>query len=61
MDYRWVIGITLWTFLSGPIFSGPRGLPPVSGRTAAMSHVQRISTAAAKSVPAVPQHTPEKK
>jgi hypothetical protein len=23
MEFRWVAGIALWTFLSGPIFSGP--------------------------------------
>jgi hypothetical protein len=43
MDFRWVMGITLWTLLSGPIFSGPRTLPPGKDRTAAMSPAQRTA------------------
>jgi hypothetical protein len=23
MEFRWVMGITLWTFLSGPVFGPP--------------------------------------
>jgi len=61
MDFRWVMGITLWTFLSGPIFSGPRELPPVHGRTAAMSPAQRVSSGAAEAVPTPPRSGTEKK
>lgn len=23
MDFRWLVGITLWTLLSGPVFDAP--------------------------------------
>jgi hypothetical protein len=44
MSFRWVMGITLWTLISGPIFSGPREMPATNGRTAAMSPTPKSST-----------------
>ncbi len=60
MSFRWVVGITLWTLLSGPIFSGPRPIPPAHGRTAAMSPVHRAAPAAARALVA-PVPTPGEK
>ena len=59
MNFRWVMGITLWTFLSGPIFSGPRLVPPAPNRSAAGA-AHRAASAAAKSVPAAPRRADEK-
>ncbi len=34
MQFRWIAAITLWTFLSGPIFSSPMSSAPArSGRS----------------------------
>jgi hypothetical protein len=60
MDFRWVMGITLWTFLSGPIFSGPRELPPVLGRTAAMNPTQGATSSPAPTLPTPPCGEEEK-
>jgi hypothetical protein len=61
VDFRWVIGITVWTFLSGPIFSGPRHLPPARAQPSALNPAHRVSSGAAKALPAPPRDGPEKK
>lgn len=40
MQFRWVIGIALWTILSGPIFAPPQSVlrPPRPQATAALEH-----------------------
>jgi hypothetical protein len=45
MNIRWVIGITLWTFLSGPVFSGPKAPRPIRYSTTALVPVQKSSPA----------------
>jgi hypothetical protein len=41
MQFRWVIPITLWTMLSGPVLARPK--PPLAG------HVQGSATVVTKS------------
>lgn len=43
MQFRWVIGIALWTILSGPVFAPPQSGPRVKSQPAAVK-------------PAVPSH-----
>jgi hypothetical protein len=59
VDFRWVLGITLWTFLSGPIFSGPKHLPPGRGQPSAITPAHRLSSGIATALPA--PHGPQKK
>lgn len=36
MDFRWLVGITLWTLLSGPVFDAPltKGQPQAAAMPA---------------------------
>jgi hypothetical protein len=46
MDFRWVAGIALWTFLSGPAIGPPAGAG--TARHAHKATVQRKSSAPVK-------------
>lgn len=35
MQFRWVIGIVLWTILSGPVFAPPQSGPRVKSQPTA--------------------------
>jgi hypothetical protein len=55
------MGITLWTFLSGPVFSGPRDLPPARAQPSVLHPAQRASSEAVKALPGAPRGGAEKK
>jgi hypothetical protein len=44
MQFRWVAGITLWTFLSAPVFGPPRATQDTKHRRTAAAEMQRANT-----------------